>query len=88
MTCALVVVGFTLGAGLRAAEPTAYASSAECDDSHHARLVEVRRVAGTGAPQSQDVWRDRLLMQVTYLELSISDAEGSTEFRIEPEPAQ
>ncbi len=83
-----MLVGLALGAGIRMAEPLAHASSAECDDSHHAQLVEVRRVAGTGAPDSQDWWRASLLLRVSYDELSVSDGSGSIEFRVEPESAQ
>jgi len=84
----LLLVGLTIGTGLRMAEPAAYAYSVECDDSHRAQLVEVRRVAGTGTIESQNWWRASLRLLATYNEFSVSDTRGSSDFRLDPEAAE
>jgi hypothetical protein len=70
------------------AEPVVHASAGECDNSHHAQLLEIRRIAGTGTPDSQQWWRASLVLLSTYHEVSISDTRGSIDFRIEPELAE
>ena len=83
----LVICGLAFGAGLRRSEPLARASSLECDDSYHAKLVEVRRVEGTGAVESQ-VWGDSLLLLSVYRELEVKGADDVFNSPIVPEGAQ
>jgi hypothetical protein len=85
----LVLLGLTLGAGLRMAEPVVNASAGECDDDYRAYLLEVRRIAGSGTPDSQQWWLTGLILLTTYLEFEVSDpTQMSINFGIAPEPAE
>jgi len=64
----LTVAGVLLGAGLRASESRAHASSLECEDTgeREGKFVEIRRIEGNGAIADQEYWR-------TYANLSLKD---------------
>ncbi|MDC0674338.1 hypothetical protein [Nannocystis radixulma] len=72
----LTVAGIVLGAGLRASESRAHASSLECPDDGilGGDFVEVRRISGTGDIESQAYWRSNIELSLRTNKLGVFDA--------------
>ncbi|MDC0666419.1 hypothetical protein [Nannocystis radixulma] len=83
----LAVAGVLCGAVLRGAESNARASW-ECDTWEFGRRVEVRRIKGTGDPESQAYWREQVILRYGELSLSVFDESpgGLHDFELELAP--
>lgn len=84
-----VAAGISLGVTLRAADASASDGErcfAEIEAESWGRLVEVRRIAGSGSLDSQSYWGDRVILRARGPSLNSFDGSYENEFRLELDP--